>query len=106
MTIYALSSGPGISGVAVIRISGKEAFQTISHFLSFLVYQQLHKGLLKGGHYYMDINSYTQSNMPLYKELSCLYQNPHPTWKRRYFDYLFLEHEYNPSSMGPKDYPQ
>ena len=24
MTIYALSSGPGISGVAVIRISGKE----------------------------------------------------------------------------------
>jgi len=24
MTIYALSSGPGISGIAVIRISGKE----------------------------------------------------------------------------------
>ena len=24
MTIYALSSGPGVSGVAVIRISGKE----------------------------------------------------------------------------------
>ena len=24
MTIYALSSGPGISGVAVIRISGEE----------------------------------------------------------------------------------
>ena len=24
MTIYALSSGPGISGVAIIRISGKE----------------------------------------------------------------------------------
>ena len=32
MTIYALSSGPGISGVAVIRISGaktKEVFQSI-----------------------------------------------------------------------------
>ena len=25
MTIYALSSGPGISGVAVIRVSGPEA---------------------------------------------------------------------------------
>ena len=24
MTIYALSSGPGISGIAVIRISGKK----------------------------------------------------------------------------------
>ena len=24
MTIYALSSGPGLSGIAVIRISGKE----------------------------------------------------------------------------------
>ena len=24
MTIYALSSGPGISGIAVIRISGQE----------------------------------------------------------------------------------
>ncbi len=29
MTIYALSSGPGISGIAVIRISGKEAFKAI-----------------------------------------------------------------------------
>ena len=25
MTIYALSSGPGVSGVAIIRISGPEA---------------------------------------------------------------------------------
>ena len=25
MTIYALSTGPGISGLAVIRVSGKEA---------------------------------------------------------------------------------
>ena len=24
MTIYALSSGPGISGVAIVRVSGKE----------------------------------------------------------------------------------
>ena len=29
MTIYALSSGPGISGVAVVRISGKETNKTI-----------------------------------------------------------------------------
>ena len=29
MTIYALSTGPGISGIAVIRISGKETRRTI-----------------------------------------------------------------------------
>ena len=29
MTIYALSSGPGISGVAVIRVSGKETPKVI-----------------------------------------------------------------------------
>ena len=29
MTIFALSSGPGISGVAVIRISGPEASEVI-----------------------------------------------------------------------------
>ena len=29
MTIYALSSGPGISGVAVIRISGSETSNVI-----------------------------------------------------------------------------
>ena len=29
MTIYALSSGPGVSGVAVIRISGSEASKAI-----------------------------------------------------------------------------
>ena len=29
MTIYALSSGPGISGVAVIRLSGKETSKVI-----------------------------------------------------------------------------
>ena len=29
MTIYALSSGPGISGVAIIRISGPEASDVI-----------------------------------------------------------------------------
>jgi len=31
MTIYALSSGPGISGVAVIRVSGKETSRVIKH---------------------------------------------------------------------------
>ena len=29
MTIYALSSGPGISGVAVIRVSGKNTVKVI-----------------------------------------------------------------------------
>ena len=29
MTIYALSSGPGISGVAVIRLSGQDASKVI-----------------------------------------------------------------------------
>ena len=29
MTIYALSTGPGISGIAVIRISGKETSKAI-----------------------------------------------------------------------------
>ena len=29
MTIYALSTGPGPSGIAVIRISGQEAAKTI-----------------------------------------------------------------------------
>ena len=29
MTIYALSSGPGISGIAVVRVSGKEAAEVL-----------------------------------------------------------------------------
>ena len=29
MTIYALSSGPGISGIAVIRMSGQETLKAI-----------------------------------------------------------------------------
>ena len=33
MTIYALSSGPGISGVAVIRISGPETKMVISNLV-------------------------------------------------------------------------
>ena len=28
MTIYALSSGPGISGVAIIRVSGQETSES------------------------------------------------------------------------------
>ena len=31
MTIYALSSGPGISGIAVIRISGTRAKEILSN---------------------------------------------------------------------------
>ena len=34
MTIYALSSGPGISGVAIIRISGSEASKVIKSLTS------------------------------------------------------------------------
>ncbi len=29
MTIYALSTGPGVSGVAIVRISGTEASKVI-----------------------------------------------------------------------------
>ena len=29
MTIYALSSGPGISGVAVVRVSGKDTSKVV-----------------------------------------------------------------------------
>ena len=29
MTIYALSSGPGISGIAVIRVSGKDTAEVV-----------------------------------------------------------------------------
>ena len=32
MTIYALSSGPGISGIAIIRISGLNAHSVLIHF--------------------------------------------------------------------------
>ena len=31
MTIYALSSGPGMAGVAVVRVSGKETSKVIKH---------------------------------------------------------------------------
>ncbi len=31
MTIYALSSGAGVSGIAIIRISGKDTFKIINH---------------------------------------------------------------------------
>ncbi len=29
MTIYALSSGPGISGIAVVRVSGKDTAKVV-----------------------------------------------------------------------------
>ena len=34
MTIYALSSGPGISGIAVIRVSGKNTAEVIKKITS------------------------------------------------------------------------
>ena len=56
MTIYALSSGPGISGVAVIRLSGKDTSKAIKFLTgkagsAFLIDSYgLHSGtkLLKG----------------------------------------------------------
>ena len=43
MTIYALSSGPGISGIAVIRVSGRETKIVIQKFISYkLVYNTEH----------------------------------------------------------------
>ena len=36
MTIYALSTGPGISGIAVIRISGEETSRAIEFINSKL----------------------------------------------------------------------
>ena len=32
MTIYALSTGPGVSGVAIVRISGEDASKVIKLF--------------------------------------------------------------------------
>ena len=34
MTIYALSSGPGISGIAVIRVSGKHTAEVVKKLTS------------------------------------------------------------------------
>ena len=39
MTIYALSSGPGVSGVAIVRISGPEA----SNVIKFLTGKEVPK---------------------------------------------------------------
>ena len=40
MTIYALSSGPGISGIAVIRITGQETSKVIE-LLTKKIFQSL-----------------------------------------------------------------
>ena len=36
MTIYALSSGPGVSGVAVIRVSGKDTATVLKKIINEL----------------------------------------------------------------------
>ena len=38
MTFYALSSGPGLSGVAVIRVSGSETVNVIKHLTNSSFY--------------------------------------------------------------------
>ena len=35
MTIYALSSGPGISGIAVIRVSGESTAEVVKKITKF-----------------------------------------------------------------------
>ena len=48
MTIYALSSGPGLSGLAVIRISGKECTNIIKSMTSGSIpSQELYLATLK-----------------------------------------------------------
>ena len=37
MTIYALSSGPGISGVAVVRVSGKDTAKVVKKLLILIL---------------------------------------------------------------------
>ena len=54
MTIYALSSGPGLSGVAVIRISGSETEKVI--FADDVVANQFKAGINKKGDY-LSVNS-------------------------------------------------
>ena len=44
MTFYALSSGPGLSGVAVIRVSGSET-EALLNISQILVYQNLKRQL-------------------------------------------------------------
>jgi tRNA modification GTPase len=43
MTIYALSSGPGVSGIAVIRISGPETSKAIELLTGIKVLATLRK---------------------------------------------------------------
>ena len=40
MTIYALSSGPGVSGVAIIRISGSETSKVIKSLTGKEIHSQ------------------------------------------------------------------
>ena len=43
MTIYALSSGPGISGVAVIRLSGQDTSKVIKNYKFIFNWQRATK---------------------------------------------------------------
>ena len=38
MTIYALSTGPGISGIAVIRVSGKNTADVVKKLTGSMVF--------------------------------------------------------------------
>ena len=49
MSIYALSSGPGISGVAVIRISGLETKDIIEKLTKLLKDEQMSENMGKEG---------------------------------------------------------
>ncbi len=67
-TIFALSTIFGKSGVAVIRISGKEAFQTISHF-------KITKNIAPRTATLVTL--YDSDNFPIDKSLIIYFQAPH-----------------------------
>ena len=47
MTIYALSSGPGTSGVSIIRVSGPDTVKVIKTLTSAITVTETHRTLLK-----------------------------------------------------------
>ena len=46
MTIFALSSGPGVSGVAIIRVSGNETKNIIQSFFRLIPCIDVYKSLV------------------------------------------------------------
>ena len=83
MTIYALSSGPGVSGVAVIRISGPETMIVLKKLTNkeIQVSRAIGKMLIKNKIYFAgidfiqekligDINVTSPTGLAAYRDLS------------------------------------